>query len=112
MQQDGNTDVDFVIPKEGALALPFAFVPAKGTKYRDEVTEFLKYSMTPEPYEIAPPLSLSLPVDPSIPIPADSEQLLGGPASSLQSQLYDPDWGVVYHHWRDRPASCAQIRSE
>ncbi len=109
MQREGNQDVDFVIPKEGALSLPFAFVPAKGTKHPDEVVEFLKYSMTPEPYEIATRLSLSLPVDPSIPIPADFEKELGAPVSTILDQIYAPDWGVVYRHWRERTAICEQI---
>lgn len=109
MKQEGNEDVDFVIPSEGALSLPFAFVAAKGTKNREAVIEFLKYSMTAEPYEIATRLSLSLPVDPTIPIPADFEKLLGEPASEIASKIYAPDWNVVYRHWRERTAICEQI---
>ncbi len=109
MQQEGNQDVGFVIPEEGALSLPYAFVPAKGTRNRDAVIDFLRYCMTPEPFVMATRLSLSLPVDPTIAIPTEFEALIGGSASKIQEQIYAPDWGVVYTHWRERTAICEQI---
>lgn len=109
LQREGNKDIAFAMPKEGVLALPYAFVVGKNTKNMDAAMKFLDFVMTPEPFHDATRVAAVLPIDPTIDVPADVQREFGLPLAELQKRIYAPDWAVVEANWRERTAICEQI---
>jgi putative spermidine/putrescine transport system substrate-binding protein len=109
LRQEGNDDLSFAVPREGALALPYALVAAKGTRNPDLTTAFLAHTMRPENYGSVAAREAILSVDPTIPVPAATERDVGMSGEELKSRIYAADWNTIVTHWQDRTKVCEQI---
>jgi putative spermidine/putrescine transport system substrate-binding protein len=109
LRREGNKDLAFAIPKEGALALPYAIAIPKGTKNREAVKDFLNYMMTPEPMRAMSALDPVISMDPTIKFTAEQVKEVGMDYDTLVSKIYMPDWAVLEQHWKARTAICEQI---
>jgi putative spermidine/putrescine transport system substrate-binding protein len=109
LRQEGNTELAFAMPQEGALALPYALVAAKGTRNLDLAIAFLAHTMRPENYGSVAAREAILSVDPTVPVAAAMELEVGMSGDELKSRIYAADWNTIVAHWQDRTRICEQI---
>lgn len=109
MKREGLTNVDFVIPKEGALMLPYLVVVPKGAFDQDAARKWLDYLGKPEPQLRATAMSGYLPLNETAQLPAPLEKLVGMPLPQLKSQLIQPDWALIAEKQRERVNLVEQI---
>lgn len=112
LKEAGAKNVDFVLPKEGSLALPYILVVPKGAKHPEAYRAFLKASL--EPAQQAKMLDLSgyIPLNTATPISAEHEAKFGMKLPALIERLYQPDWDVVARTHKERVALVEQLISK
>lgn len=102
MQRSGQNNVQMVIPKEGALLLPYVVVVPKGAKSRDSYMAWLNYVAQPQGQERIADIAGYLPLNATAKLSADAERMLGQPLPALLEQLYQPDWNYIAASRKER----------
>lgn len=102
MKRDGLTNVEMVIPKEGALMLPYIVVVPKNAKGRDSYMKWLNYVAQPEGQVRIADIAGYLPLNSEAKISKDAEKMLGQSLTALRDKLYQPDWNYIAEHRRAR----------
>lgn len=95
MKRDGQKNVDMVIPKEGALMLPYIVVVPKNAKGRESYMKWLNYVAQPEGQVKIADIAGYLPLNSKAKLTPAAEKELGQPLDSLRDKLYQPDWNLI-----------------
>ncbi|MDP1909965.1 MAG: extracellular solute-binding protein [Hyphomicrobium sp.] len=111
LRRHGAANVDIVIPKEGALMLPYVVVIPKGAKNQDNARVWLNYIAGAEPQLRAALLDGWLPMNSKVKLPDDLQKTLGQPYDKIVQSLYSPDWRVVVEHNEERVNRAEKLMS-
>jgi putative spermidine/putrescine transport system substrate-binding protein len=111
LQRDGASNLEFVLPKEGALMLPYVAVVPKGAKDRQAMVKWLNYIAQPGPQLNAVDASGYMPMSPDAKFSAEQEKKLGMTLSGLLGKLFLPDWAQVAKHRDERVNMVEKIMS-
>ena len=109
LKEQGAKNVEFVLPKEGGLMLPYILVVPKNAKHRDAYMAFLNYQLEPAQQLKMLDLSGYLPFNTQAQISPKDEARIGMPMKELLSKLYQPDWDVVAQTHKERIALVEQL---
>ncbi len=109
--RNGATNLQLVLPKEGALMLPYVSVVPKGVKDRDTLKTWLNYVARPEVQLKAVDASGYLPMSPDATFSADDEKRVGMSLEQLRQKLFVPDWATVAKHRDERVNMVEKILS-
>jgi putative spermidine/putrescine transport system substrate-binding protein len=111
MKKAGVKNVEFVLPKEGSLAIPYILVVPKGAKNPAAYKAFLNFAL--EPPQQAKMLDLSgyIPLNTATPISPEHEKNFGMKLPDLLKRLYQPDWDVIARTHKERVAQVEQLLS-
>lgn len=109
LKEQGAKNVDFVLPKEGGLMLPYILVVPKNAKHRDAYMSFLNFQLEPAQQLKMLDLSGYLPFNGQAQLSAKDEARIGMPMKELLSKLYQPDWDVVAQTHKERIALVEQL---
>jgi putative spermidine/putrescine transport system substrate-binding protein len=95
LHTQGVTNIDFVIPKEGALIIPYLVAIPKGAKDVAAATAFV--NALADPVYQAPFLTESglLPTNPSVKMPAGLAKAFGGSPDEIMARNITADWTIV-----------------
>jgi len=95
LKRSGVKNIDFVIPREGGLILPYLLVVPKGAPNVDAAKRLMSAIVEPS-YQLSfAEESGLLPVNPKTELSAAVRQELGGTVDELMAKNYSPDWYVV-----------------
>ncbi|AOB39826.1 ABC transporter substrate-binding protein [Bordetella parapertussis] len=95
MQRDGQRNVELVVPKEGALMLPYLVVVPKGAQGREHYMKWLEYVGQPEGQQRIAEIAGYMPLNSQARLSPAAEKELGQPLDKLRDQLYQPDWNLI-----------------
>lgn len=104
MKREGLTNVDFVVPKEGALMLPYLVVVPKGAPDLAIARKWLDFIGKAEPQLKATDISGYMPLNETAVLPAPLEKIVGMPLSELKPRLIQPDWTYIAEKQKERVA--------
>jgi putative spermidine/putrescine transport system substrate-binding protein len=109
LHHQGVKNIDFVIPKEGALVIPYLVAIPKGAKDTDEAKKLLNALVEPK-YQV-PFLTESglLPTNPDVPLAPENEKALGGKLDVILSRNVSADWEVVAANLEARTRKVEEI---
>jgi putative spermidine/putrescine transport system substrate-binding protein len=110
MKADG-LPVDLIIPKEGALMLPYMAMVPKGTFGRSVANEFLNFIVEPKSQERMTEISGYLSLVSGVGISRESQRLLRISLEELRHRLINPDWFVLSKEHRKRADLILQLMS-
>lgn len=109
MRHEGVKDVDMVIPREGALMIPYIVVVPKGAKNLPVVKKWLDFISTAPPQVQALELGGYFPLNRDARMPAELEKDMGFTLKELLPKLHQPDWAVISAADKDRTNLAEQI---
>lgn len=109
LRQEGAKDVDIVIPKEGALMIPYIVVVPKGAKHLPAVKKWLDFISTAQPQVRALELGGYFPLNQDARMPAELEKDMGFTLKELLPRLHQPDWAVISAADKERTNLAEQI---
>lgn len=102
LRREGATNVDIVVPKEGALMIPYLLVMPKGAKDMEATKKFMNYVSKAEPQLRGSILGGYMPLNSKAKFPPEAEKELGMSLADLMPKLYQPDWAFIADHQTDR----------
>jgi putative spermidine/putrescine transport system substrate-binding protein len=112
MKRDGVKNVDIVLPKEGALMLPYIVVVPKGSPDRAAVKKWLNYVASPEPQLRTAELSGYFPLNAKAVVPPEQEKVLGMSLANMKARLHQPDWFAIADKQKERVELVEKIIAE
>jgi putative spermidine/putrescine transport system substrate-binding protein len=95
MNRDGLKNIDMVIPKEGALMLPYIVVVPKNAEDRESYMKWLNYVAQPEGQVRIADIAGYLPLNNQAELSPEAQKALGMPLPKLLDSLYQPDWNYI-----------------
>lgn len=104
MKREGLTNVDFVVPKEGALMLPYLVVVPKGAPDLATAKKWLDFVGRADPQLKATEISGYMPLNGTAVLPPPLEKIVGMPLTTLKSRLIQPDWAYIAGKQKERVA--------
>lgn len=102
LRQQGADNVTMVVPKEGALMIPYLLVVPKGAGEMEATTRFLDYVSQAEPQLRSSALGGYLPLNQTVELPKEAEEQMGMTLQELMTKLYQPDWAYIADHEEER----------
>jgi putative spermidine/putrescine transport system substrate-binding protein len=102
MKRDGQNNIEMVIPKEGALILPYLVVVPKKAQGRASYLKWLNYVAQPEGQSRIADIAGYLPLNSTAKLSPATEKELGQPLNVLRDQLYQPDWNYIAESRKSR----------
>src|SRR5690606_4662421 len=109
MRREGAKAADIVIPKEGALMIPYIVVVPKGAKNLPVVMKWLDFISTPEPQVRALELGGYFPLNKHGEMPAALQKEMGYSMKELLPRLHQPDWALIAQQDKARTNLAEQI---
>lgn len=109
MRREGAGDVDMVIPKEGALMIPYIVVVPKGAANLPKLKNWLDFISRAEPQVRALELGGYFPLNSEAQMPAALEKEMGTSLKELMPKLHQPDWAVISAAEKERINLAEQI---
>ena len=104
MKREGLKNVDFVVPREGALMLPYIVVVPKGAGDMATARKWLEFVGRATPQLRATEISGYLPLNDTATLPPALQSLVGMSLGTLKSKLIQPDWMYIAEHQKERVA--------
>jgi len=102
MRKDGMNSIEMVIPKEGALMLPYLVVVPKNAKNRDSYMKWLNYVAEAAGQERIADIAGYFPLNNQAKLSKEAQDMLGQPLEELRKNLYQPDWNYIAEKRRER----------
>lgn len=102
LRQQGAKNVTVVVPKEGALMIPYLLVVPKGAGEMEATTRFLDYVSQAAPQLRGSVLGGYLPLNEAAVLPKEAEEQMGMSLKELMPKLYQPDWAFIAEHQEER----------
>lgn len=109
LRRDGQMTIDMVIPREGALMLPYVVVVPKGSANRAQTLTYLNALIDAEAQTRLSAQNGSIPSNNSAVLPPEVERALGMTRAGLMKRMYIPDWNVIVGNYEDRLNRVEQI---
>ena len=111
LKQAGAKNIEFVLPKEGGLMIPYILIVPKNAKHPEAWRAFLQFAL--ETTQQAKMLDLSgyIPFNTATPIAPEHEANFGMKLPALMERLYQPDWDVIARTHKERVALVEQLIS-
>ncbi|MGA0594666.1 extracellular solute-binding protein [Enterovirga sp. CN4-39] len=104
MKREGLTNVEFVVPKEGALMLPYLVVVPKGAPDMAAAKKWLDFVGKADPQLRATEISGYMPLNETAVLPPPLEKIVGMPLAVLKPKLIQPDWAYIAEKQKERVA--------
>jgi putative spermidine/putrescine transport system substrate-binding protein len=104
MKREGLTNVDFVVPKEGALMLPYLVVVPKNAPDMATAKKWLDFVGKADPQLKATEISGYMPLNETAVLPPPIEKIVGMPLAVLKPKLIQPDWSFIAEKQKERVA--------
>jgi putative spermidine/putrescine transport system substrate-binding protein len=101
--------VDMIIPKEGALILPYMAMVPKGAFDLDAAKSFLNFIIEPEPQSQITEITGYISLATNARLSPEHEKRLGMPLATLRTRLIEPDWTVLAEQQNKRADIVAQV---
>ena len=96
MREEGNKDIQMVIPEEGALLVPYVVIAPKGVKDREATRQWLNYVASAPPQLRGAESAGYLPANrTAVMSPKVQAQLGANSFEELRQRLYQPDWKYI-----------------
>ena len=111
LKEQGAKNVDFVLPKEGGLMLPYILIVPKNARHRDAYMAFLNHQLEAAQQLKMLDLSGYLPFNGQAQLSQRDVDRIGMPMKDLLARLYQPDWDVVAQTHKERIALVEQLLS-
>ncbi len=106
MRAEGHNDVQMVIPKEGALLIPYIVVAPKGVKDRAATVRWLNYIASAAPQERGAVQSGYVPASSKAVMSAEAKAGFGAESyDALRARLYQPDWNYIADNYKNTVAT-------
>lgn len=102
LRREGAGNVDMVIPKEGALMIPYIVVVPKGAKDLPAVRKWLDFISTAQPQVRALELGGYFPLNQGAEMPAALQKEMGYSLKDLMPKLHQPDWALISEADKER----------
>jgi len=102
MKREGLKNIEMVIPKEGALMLPYIVVVPKNAKGREAYMKWLNYVAQPEGQVRIADIAGYLPLNSKAELTPAAKEHLGQPLIALRDSLYQPDWNYIAENRKTR----------
>ena len=109
LRREGAKDVDIVIPREGALMIPYIVVVPKGAKELPAVKKWLDFISTAQPQVRALELGGYFRLNQTARMPEALEKDMGFTLQELLPKLHQPDWAVISAADKERTNLAEQI---
>ena len=109
LRREGAKDVDIVIPREGALMIPYIVVVPKGAKDMQAVRKWLDFISMAEPQVSALEQGGYFPLNQTARMPEALEKDMGFTLKELLPRLHQPDWSVISAADKERTNLAEQI---
>jgi putative spermidine/putrescine transport system substrate-binding protein len=109
LRRDGQTAIEMVIPKEGALMLPYVVVVPKGSANRAQTITYLNALLDADAQMRLSAQNGSIPSNNNAVLPPEVEQALGMTRAELMKRMYIPDWNAVVSQYEERLDQVEQI---
>lgn len=94
-KREGTTDLDMVIPTEGAMMIPYILVVPKNGPFPEAARRFANWSGGAPPVERAAEATGYLPLNSAARLTEGAQRLLGMPIEALNARIMNPDWNVI-----------------
>jgi putative spermidine/putrescine transport system substrate-binding protein len=102
LKRSGVKNIDFVLPKEGGLMLPYILVIPKGAQDVDSASKLLNAIVEPS-YQVNFAVESGLlPVNPATELSPALQAELGGTVEQLMARNFSPDWYYIGTHLDER----------
>lgn len=111
LKEQGARNVEFVLPKEGGLMLPYLLIVPKNAKHRDAYMAFLNFQLEPQQQLKMLDLSGYLPFNSTAQLEKKDVDRIGMPLKDLLARLYQPDWDVIARTHKERIDLVEQLLS-
>lgn len=109
LKRSGVRNVDIVIPREGAMNLSYMVVIPKGARNVAGAKMLLNACLDPAPQIAFARDSMTFPMNPTVALPAEVQQELGGTTEQMMARNYSPDWWIVGSHLPERTRMVEEI---
>ena len=109
MRREGALNVDIVIPKEGALMVPYIVVVPKGAKNIEVVKKWLNFVSTAQPQLRALELGGYFPLNQHAEMPPALQKEMGFSLKELLPKLHQPDWAIISAADKERTNLVEQV---
>jgi len=109
LHHQGVKNIDFVVPAEGALVIPYLVAIPKGARNSEEAKKLLNALVEPKyqvPFLVESGL---LPTNPSVALPPAIEKSLGGNLDAVIARNVTADWAVVAANLEARTRKVEEI---
>lgn len=109
MKREGVTNVEFVIPREGAMIIPQVLIMPKGARNQDAAKMLMSRIVEPK-YEVGfAQAQWNWPMNTAIQLPSDLVAAMGGTSEQVMARSYNPDWAYIGTHLEERLRRIEQI---
>ena len=109
LRREGQTTIDMVIPREGALMLPYVVVVPKGSADRAQTIAYLNALLDAETQTRLSAQNGSIPSNNQATLSPEVETTLGMSRADLMKRMYIPDWNAVVGQYEERLDQGEQI---
>ena len=109
LRKEGALNVDMVIPKEGALMIPYIVVVPKGARNMEAVKKWLNFMSAAQPQLQALELTGYFPLNQNAELSPALQKEMGFSLKELLPKLHQPDWAVISEADRERTNIAEQI---
>ena len=109
LRREGQTTIDMVIPREGALMLPYVVVVPKGSADRAQTIAYLNALLDAETRTRLSAQNGSIPSNNQATLSPEVETTLGMSRADLMKRMYIPDWNAVVGQYEERLDQVEQI---
>ena len=109
LRREGQTTIDMVIPREGALMLPYVVVVPKGSADRAQTITYLNALLDAETQTRLSAQNGSIPSNNQATLSPEVETTLGMSRADLMKRMYIPDWNAVVGQYEERLDQVEQI---
>lgn len=109
LRREGQTTIDMVIPREGALMLPYVVVVPKGSADRAQTIAYLNALLDAETQTRLSAQNGSIPSNNQATLSPEVETTLGMSRADLMKRMYIPDWNAVVGQYEERLDQVEQI---
>lgn len=102
LRKQGQTNIDMVIPREGALMLPYVVMVPKGSANRAQTVAYLNELIDAQAQSRLSAYTGAIPSNSQAVLPKEIEESLGMTRAQFMAKMYVPDWNVIVTSHEDR----------
>lgn len=112
MHQEGQKNIEIVVPKEGALILPYVAVVPKGSKNRAEVIKYLDFMSRADVQEEVATKTGNIPGSTKAALPETFIETFGMTRAEMDERMINPDWSAIVKAYEERTSIVEQMMAK